>query len=97
MTKSEKIARAIKYTAFARKNPNDAADVNFYLNAGEKVTQQQLDDYHAAAAGVAVAEPEPAVVEARAFNAHRERQRAPLVPPTPEPEPESSSLSRGYP
>jgi hypothetical protein len=58
MTKSEKIARAIKYTAFAKKNPSDAKDVNFYLNAGDKITQQQLDDYHAGAASV-VAEPEP--------------------------------------
>jgi len=63
MTKSEKIARAIKYTAFAKKNPADAKDVNFYLNAGEKVTQQHLDDYHAAAAGIAVAEPESAIVD----------------------------------
>lgn len=57
---TDKIARAIRYTAFAKKNPNDALDVNFYLSAGEKVTQQQLDAYHAAAKRGAPT-PEPAL------------------------------------
>jgi hypothetical protein len=62
MITPDKIARAIKYTAFAKKNPADANDVNFYLSIGEKITQADLDAHHAAA-GRAVAEPEPRLAE----------------------------------
>jgi hypothetical protein len=62
MITPEKIARAIKYTAFAKKNPADVADVNFYLARDEAITQEQLDAHHAAA-GAPVAEPEPWLVE----------------------------------
>jgi hypothetical protein len=51
MTKASphKIARAVKYVAFAKKNPNDVDAVNFYLG-DEKITQAQLNNFHAAVA-----------------------------------------------
>ena len=48
-THHEKIARAIKYTSFAKKNPNDVNDVNFYLSVGDKIDQARLDAHHAEA------------------------------------------------
>jgi hypothetical protein len=60
MTKHEKIARAVKYTAFdTKKDPANVEHVNFYLGIGEKLTQEQLDDYHAAAARLMVGDPAP--------------------------------------
>jgi len=60
MTKHEKIARAVKYTAFARKDAANVEHVNRYLGIGEKLTQEQLDDYHATAARLVVGNPAPA-------------------------------------
>lgn len=45
----EKIARAIKYAAFAKK-PITLENVNRYLNDGDHITAEQLEAHHATAA-----------------------------------------------
>jgi hypothetical protein len=63
-TSPEKIRRAIRYAANARKNIADVANVNFYLGAGEHISQADLDAHHAGAREIPplrAAEPEPAV------------------------------------
>jgi len=65
LTRQEKVARAVRLTAFAKKNAGVAGDVNFYMNAGEHLTQQELDQYHATKA-ITGKNPEPmtSVIEA---------------------------------
>jgi hypothetical protein len=63
-TSPEKIRRAIRYAANARKNIADVASVNFYLGTGEHISQADLDAHHAGAREIPplrAAEPEPAV------------------------------------
>ena len=55
-TSPHKIAQAVKYTAFAKKNPNDVDHVNFYLGEGEKISQSDLTNFHAAVAQHRVAD-----------------------------------------
>jgi len=48
-TSPDKIRRAIRYAANAKKNIADVAHVNFYLGSGEHISQADLDAHHAAA------------------------------------------------
>jgi hypothetical protein len=64
MTSTDKIRRAIRLAANAKKNIADVASINFYLGLGEKIDQATLDAHHLAAREIPplpTAAPEPAV------------------------------------
>ena len=55
----EKIAKAVKYAAFdTKRSPAVVADVNFYLNKDDRISQERLDEFHATAARLVVGQPE---------------------------------------
>jgi hypothetical protein len=68
-TSPEKIRRAIRYAANAKKNIADVAHVNFYLGSGEHISQADLDAHHAGAREIPPLRVSPAPVEVDDFGA----------------------------
>src|SRR5271170_2263306 len=68
-TSPDKIRRAIRYAANAKKNIADVAHVNFYLGSGEHISQADLDAHHAGAREIPPLRVSPAPVEVDDFGA----------------------------
>jgi hypothetical protein len=76
-TSPDKIRRAIRYAANAKKSIADVAHVNFYLGSGEHISQADLDAHHAAAREIPPVVREHVEAEAEPWLAEPVEQVAP--------------------